>query len=93
MTYDDNDGTAYRVRRALRRADRFDNYRPITARFPSTGNCGHPIAKGDVIGWSKRHGCKCASCWSKWTAENQAAEQDERMMAASYGGEFGGDNW
>ena len=65
------------VRRSLRTADRFSNYREITAKFDSTGKCGHPIKKGDRIGYNKNHGCHCSSCWSKWVAENREADAIE----------------
>lgn len=86
-----SDQTTSNVRRALRRADRFDNYREITARFDSVGACGHPIKTGDRIGWNKRHGCRCADCWEKWSAENAAAAADERMMGV--GESFGAGDW
>jgi hypothetical protein len=72
------DENTSQINRIISRQDRFDNYRDITARFDSTGNCGHPIKKGDRIGYSKRHGCKCADCWSKWSAENAEADAMER---------------
>lgn len=68
----------------LRRADQFDNYREISARFDSTGNCGHAITKGQVIGYNRTHGCKCAACWAKWSQENADAAFDERMMSGGY---------
>jgi hypothetical protein len=50
--------------------DRYDNYRQITARFAGQATCGHPIRKGDVIGWNVRlHKTQCADCWRKWSAE------------------------
>lgn len=66
------------VRRQLAVADRFDNYREIRAKFDSTGKCGHAIKTGDVIGWNKRHGCQCSSCWSRWVAENREADAIEQ---------------
>jgi hypothetical protein len=69
--------TMARVSRRLRTADRFDNYREITAKFDSTGKCGHPIKKGDRIGYNRNHGCHCSSCWSKWSAENREADAIE----------------
>jgi hypothetical protein len=65
------------VRRRLRTADRFDNYREITAKFDSTGKCGHSIKKGDRIGWNKTHGCHCSDCWSRWVAENRESDAIE----------------
>lgn len=65
------------IARRLRKADRFENYRQITAKFDSTGKCGHPIKKGDVIGYNRNHGCHCSSCWSKWVAENREADAIE----------------
>lgn len=65
------------VVRRLKTADRFDNYREITAKFDSIGKCGHEIKKGDRIGWNKHHGCRCSSCWSRWVAENREADAIE----------------
>ena len=65
------------VRRRLKTADRFDNYREITAKFDSTGKCGHEIKKGDRIGYNRNHGCHCSSCWFKWSAENREADAIE----------------
>ena len=73
--YDEISATVYRQ---LRTADRFDNYREITAKFNSTGKCGHPIKKGDRIGWNKSHGCRCSSCWSSWVSENREADMVEQ---------------
>ena len=67
------------VRRSLRTADRFDNYRQIAAKFASTGTCGHAIKKGETIGYSRLHGTRCAACWSQWAGENAAAAQDEEL--------------
>ncbi|MCH8851588.1 MAG: hypothetical protein IID41_02935 [Planctomycetes bacterium] len=62
-----------------RSADRFDNYREIDARFASTGSCGHPIAKGDRIGWHRAlKKTQCATCWARWVAENAEADAMER---------------
>lgn len=72
------------IRRALSRGDRFDNYREITARFAGTGLCGHPIAKGDRIGFNRRHGTRCAECWRKWVAENAAAAADEAFLSGGW---------
>ena len=78
------------VRRSLARADRFDNYRQLTARFDSVGACGHPIRKGDLIGYSPRaKTCRCAACWSRWCDENAAAAADEAFMAGQAGQEGG----
>ncbi len=60
------------------KSDRFDSYREIQARFDSTGSCGHPIKRGDVIGWNKRvRKTQCAACWARWVAENREADQIE----------------
>lgn len=75
--FDPEPETTARINRQLRTANRFDNYREITAKFDSTGECGHPIKKGDRIGWNKRHGCQCANCWSRWVAENREADAIE----------------
>jgi len=61
-----------------RNLNRFDNYRELAARFASTGACGHPIQKGDRIGWNKRHGAQCSSCWARRVAENREADAIER---------------
>jgi hypothetical protein len=65
-------------------ADRFPNYRDIEARFDSTGSCGHPIKKGDRIGYNKRAGGKtmCAECWHRWCAENAEADYLEANPSA-----------
>ena len=61
------------------RADRFDNYREIDARFASTGTCGHAISKGDRIGWhSALKKTQCSTCWQRWVAENAEANMLER---------------
>ncbi len=65
--------------RNSRNADRFDNYRDLSARFASTGTCGHAIAKGDAIGWHPDlKKTQCADCWRRWCAENAEAEAMER---------------
>jgi hypothetical protein len=61
-----------------RHANRFDNYRAITAKFDSTGACGHPIKKGDPIGWHRNHGAQCPACWTRWSAENAEADALEQ---------------
>ncbi len=72
-----------------RNADRFSNYREITARRADTGACGHAIKPDDVIGWhSARKIARCAECWRKWAAENADADAYERSIEP-YG--FGGD--
>jgi len=73
-----HDKITYHVNRQLARADRFDNYREISAKFDSIGKCGHPIKKGDTIGYNKRHGCRCSDCWSRWVSENQEADMIEQ---------------
>lgn len=80
----DKDEMTGSIMRKLRRADRFDNYREIAARFDSTGNCGHPIKNGETIGYNRQHGCKCAACWAKWVQENSEAAFDEHMMSGGY---------
>ena len=65
--------------------NRFSNYREIAAKFPSTGRCGHPIRKGDRIGWNRTHGVVCGPCWEKWQSENAAADFDEQQYASGYG--------
>lgn len=75
--YDEISGS---VMRRLRHADRFDNYREITAKFDSVGACGHQIHKGDRIGWNRGHGARCADCWATWSAENREAD----MIEAGY---------
>lgn len=76
---DHSSETTY-INRQLTTANRFDNYREITAKFNTPAEktqCGHPIRKGDLIGWSKRHGVFCQACWEKWSAENKEAEAIE----------------
>lgn len=55
---------------------RFNDYREIAAKFDSTGSCGHPIKKGDRIGYARKGGqshTSCPNCWSRWVAENREA--------------------
>jgi hypothetical protein len=72
------------VIRRLKTADRFDNYREITAKFDSTGKCGHSIKKGDRIGYNKDHGCRCSDCWSSWVRENHEADMIENGYMPSF---------
>jgi len=70
---------------------RFSNYRAITARFDSTGTCGHAIAKGDAIGYARvgrgHSATSCATCWAKWSAENAEADQQEAAFTG-YGEQY-----
>lgn len=63
--------------RSNRNADRFENYRELSSNRDDTGKCGHPIKKGEVIGWHPRHGAQCAGCWERWKAENAEAQAIE----------------
>lgn len=59
---------------------RFNDYREITAKFDSQGSCGHPIKKGERIGYARKHGTShtsCPTCWDKWVAENRYADAVE----------------
>jgi hypothetical protein len=76
-----------------RNANRFDNYRAIQARFDSTGQCGHPIKKGETIGWHKLHGAQCSTCWARWSAENREAEIYEQQNGCTFDGEASYSNW
>lgn len=67
-------------RRNYRRpnADRFKHYRGIEAKFDSTGTCGHPITKGDNIGYNGGNSTtRCAECWRRWYEENAEAARME----------------
>jgi hypothetical protein len=66
--------------------DRFPNYRELTARrADARASCGHPVTIGDRIGWNpKNKRTQCARCWSRWTAENAAADADERMSGGAW---------
>lgn len=57
-----------------RSANRFDNYKELVSKFDSVGACGHPIKKGQVIGWHAIHKAQCAACWSRWVEENREAD-------------------
>lgn len=62
-------------------ADRFPNYVDISARFDSVGTCGHPIEKGDRIGWNRKvKKTMCADCWAAWVEENRQADLAERGL-------------
>ena len=62
---------------------RFDDFRPLDAKFTSIADCGHTATKGTRIGYSRGpwRGAKpeicCASCYSKWEAENDDAARME----------------
>lgn len=52
---------------------RFADFRPITAKYASIGTCGHPIAKGDLIGFApKAKETCCRPCLTRWQGENAA---------------------
>ena len=66
-------------------ADRFSNYRELSARRAELGSCSHPIQIGDRIGWHpKLKKTYCAECWRRWVNENDEAERIERQ--SPYGG-------
>jgi hypothetical protein len=62
----------------MRTGPRFNDYREIVARFDSIGACGHPVKKGDDVGYNRRGGVQCAACWRHWCAENAEADACER---------------
>lgn len=63
--------------------DNYCNYRSISARFGSIGTCGHPINKGDSIGYNpKTKHTQCTSCWDKWISENREADYLETHSSA-----------
>jgi hypothetical protein len=66
------------IGKKLKTENRFGNYKEITAKFNSNGQCGHPIKKGERIGYNKTHGCFCAGCWGVWVAENAEADLMEQ---------------
>ena len=57
---------------------RFNDYLDITAKFNSTGTCGHTITKGDSIGYARagrgKAETQCSDCWKRWSLENQEEE-------------------
>ena len=58
--------------------NRFSNYRDITAQREDTATCGHPIHRGDLIGWNRpARRTVCATCWRRWVEENREADQME----------------
>ena len=67
---------------------RFDDFSELASRFASVGcvnGAEHQIQVGEVIGWSRRHRVACcAACWARWTAENAAADFDERQLGNDY---------
>ena len=64
---------------------RYDDHVEISARFDSTGTCGHQIKKGDRIGWARQfRETRCAVCWESWAGENQAADFDEMQYASQF---------
>lgn len=70
------------MERRFDRSDRFQNYISIAARFDSTGTCGHPIKRGDPIGYNRvLRRTSCRDCWATWVFENQQADAMERELA------------
>lgn len=71
----------------MRHADRFNNYREITAKraTPATESaCGHAIARGDRIGWNRGlRRVRCRDCWTAWVNENQEAQMIEDGLTPS----------
>ena len=64
---------------------RFSDFMEITAKFDSTGTCGHAIAKGDRIGYARGYRrikgsaqTSCNACWTRWCCENAEADMLER---------------
>lgn len=67
---------------------RFYHFRTIVAKrdsAPGEVDCGHPVKKGDEIGYSRKYGIRCNGCWSKWVAENEEADRLERASAPEGG--------
>lgn len=68
---------------------RFNQYREIAATFDSVGTCGHPIKRGDRIGYARGVGrwdraeTQCAACWSAWRATVASDDFDARQMGCS----------
>ena len=76
---------------------RFNEFRPLTARFASRGTCGHDIARGDPIGYAPRYRYRkaqtcCTDCWQAWSAENAEAEILEASSGWVSGASSNG-NW
>ena len=68
-------------------ADRFSNYRTITAKYASVGACGHPIKAGDEVGYhAGLKICRCSGCWQRWVAENAEAQMYEDRYCSSQDG-------
>jgi hypothetical protein len=44
----------------------FDEFKQRAAKFDADATCGHGVERGDIVGYSKRHGLICAFCWQKW---------------------------
>lgn len=65
----------------------FSNYRQIISQFAGTATCGHPITKGDAIGWAsgrrrEKSETQCKDCWVRWSAENREAADYEAALPA-----------
>jgi hypothetical protein len=65
---------------------RFNDCREIAAKFDSVGSCGHPIKKGDRIGYGRKghdSHTSCPNCWADWCAENADADRYEAQYCTS----------
>lgn len=66
-------------------ARNFNQYRELVAKFDSAGTCGHPIARGDVIGFSRlgrwsSPQTQCAQCWDAWKRSVASDDFDAAQM-------------
>lgn len=59
----------------------------IQAKFDSTGTCGHPIKKGDRIGWDKyKRLTICKECTEQHERDTAAADFDQMVYDSQRGG-------
>jgi len=65
-------------------APTFDQFKHLTAKFPSLGRCGHQVNKGDHILWNREHGAYCSECSRKWRRKVAAEQSQERLGVPAY---------
>lgn len=54
-------------------------FHEITARFQTTGSCGHLIMRGDAIGYDRAGmRTRCEACWRNM--KERAAKREHRGM-------------
>jgi hypothetical protein len=76
---------------------RFNDCREIVAKYPgkchNAKTCGAAVEVGDIIGYARKgreSAVFCQDCWTKWCAENAAADMDEQFYMTESDGSYDG---